>query len=78
MIFELMQFLFVDFSAADDLVGIFAWLLVRANIPHMQSEAALLSDFMDDFSGEPAYCLTTLQVALGYLAQAANDAFVKK
>ncbi len=49
---------------ADDLVALFAWLIVHTGVVHLYSELDFISAFMEEglFTGDGAYSLTTLQV----------------
>jgi hypothetical protein len=51
-------------STADDLVALFAWLIVHTGVIHLYSELDFISAFMEEglFTGDGAYSLTTLQV----------------
>lgn len=60
---------------ADDLVALFAWLIVHTGVVHLYSELDFISAFMEEglFTGDGAYSLTTLQVALGMIERLADS-----
>lgn len=55
---------------SDDIIPIFIFMVIRANVQHLGAEIALLEDLMrTDFDqimqGYAGYCFTTLQVSGG-------------
>jgi len=65
---------------ADDLVALFALLIVKSGVAHLLSAVDFINEFLDDCytTGDGAYCLTTLQVAIGLLEKMADSAEFKK
>ena len=65
---------------ADDLVGLFALLIVKAQVAHLYAEIDFISQFAEEsyLTGDGAYCLTTLQVALEALEKMVNTAEFKE
>ena len=57
--------------SADDLVPLTAMLLVAAALPSLDFEAYVLSELLADAlaTGPEAYCVCTMQVAAGFLAE---------
>jgi len=52
----------------DEIFPLFMYIVIKANIPHMYSEAALLYSFIGDLAtGELGYALTTFQACLDYI-----------
>eukprot|EP01120_Amphizonella_sp_Union-15-10_P000236 TRINITY_DN10262_c0_g1_i1.p1 TRINITY_DN10262_c0_g1~~TRINITY_DN10262_c0_g1_i1.p1 ORF type:complete len:574 (+),score=62.91 TRINITY_DN10262_c0_g1_i1:71-1792(+) len=54
---------------ADQLILIWSYIIVHANLPHLISEIHFINDWIDEhlINGESGFCLATLQTAVGYL-----------
>lgn len=57
--------------AADDLLPIFAYILIQANCSSMFSESKFIENFLgeDEIIGREGYVVTTLQTALAFLSE---------
>lgn len=61
---------------ADDLTGIYQYLLLQARVPFLHSELCFIEDFLDAhlMKGEGGYCLVTMNFAINALSQI--DSFI--
>lgn len=57
------------FSGADDLLPIFAYVIVKANPPAIRSQTAFLGEFINEMlaMGEEGFAMATLETALDFL-----------
>ncbi len=67
-------------SAADDLLSIFSYILIKSRLPHVISEACFIQDFVSDSlkHAMPGYFLATLQAAIELIQSLDKDEIMAK